>query len=391
MDNQVDLYFTSLRELIHHENSLFLKQFLRLYDPSEPRDKRALHGLVSILTFEGRFDACLEQLLEHEMATMDVNSGLLRGSTLCTRWVTEYLHMHHSFLDHKLRKLVQRIAKKDRDLEIDPCRVENPKHIASRTRHLLTTVGRFVSTIFESEWPTSLRQICYTLLRFLKQHDVSLTPPPLQKGEHVNECFAVSNTLFLHLLCPYLANPPAELLEGTKYTRRTLILVTKMLQALANGAPFDAEWMQGLNEFLDTQRPAYENFCVRLLTPSSSSSPDIEVYSLPLRVNNTSEVNLVNRWKAVYRWMKGCSSPFLDSLPGEKRQEYERLLRQVLEEVETSRRRQSRPMLQLPSSDKGGGSAPLLRQTSPQKSSTSRNRHRSVSLNTRTPMRLYGV
>ena len=51
----------------------FITHFLKLFDTTEDKDKRALQGIVAILTYEEKFDPCFSYLLQNEVNTRGNN------------------------------------------------------------------------------------------------------------------------------------------------------------------------------------------------------------------------------------------------------------------------------------------------------------------------------
>lgn len=82
---------------------------------------------------------------------------------------------------------------------------------------------------------------------------------------------SVGGMFFLRFVCPALVNPRSWLAEGQVSSQgsRNLLLMTKLVQNLANGALFGRkeEFMVPLNAFLLKHRPAMEQFCSELSAP----------------------------------------------------------------------------------------------------------------------------
>ena len=138
--------------------------------------------------------------------------------------------------------------------------------MGKRAKTLLDEAGRVIKGIFEAQFPSSLSHIAAAVSgALIETPNIVLPGSELRKGEKAFEYFAVSNTLVLHFICPFLANPPPEWLKDKRYARRTLLMIAKILQALANGSTFDVDWMQPCNSFLIAQREAFESFCSHIL------------------------------------------------------------------------------------------------------------------------------
>jgi len=325
--------FPVFSKLLMQDKYKFITHFLKLFDTTEDKDKRALQGIVAILTYEEKFDPCFSYLLQNEVNTRDLNTGILRGSTPCTRLITEYLRMHQSFLNSFFSKILLKVLKRDNCSEINPHLTDDPTCVKKRTKKLLMSAEKVFKGLMKSPIPSSISNLCIVLARTLQETGVELPETQIPTGDDKYAYFAVSNTIFLHFICPFLANPPEELLAH-KNARRTLVMFAKLFQALANACTFDVDWMAGCNNFLIQMRPQYEKFCDVILNPKV----ECDLFSLPNRISSGSSVNLMNRWKAIYRWIKSNQERILEEIDEEDRAEYEKQLNSTHLEVAGKRR-----------------------------------------------------
>jgi neurofibromin 1 len=82
---------------------------------------------------------------------------------------------------------------------------------------------------------------------------------------------AIGAVLFLRFICPAIAAPDAfQVVDGqlSKDDRRACVLVSKVIQNLANGVRFGQkeEFMEPMNAFIDRQTPAYNAFIQEIAT-----------------------------------------------------------------------------------------------------------------------------
>ena len=92
---------------------------------------------------------------------------------------------------------------------------------------------------------------------------------------------AVSAFVFLRLICPAIMNPKLFNMmpdHPTEEIARTLTLVAKVVQNLANMSEFGAKepYMTPLNAFLQDQRPRMELFLDTLCKPGSAADDEKE-------------------------------------------------------------------------------------------------------------------
>ncbi|CAG8524474.1 6519_t:CDS:10 [Ambispora gerdemannii] len=216
--------------------------------------------------------------------TLDFGS-LLRANTPVSRMMTTYTRRGpgQSYLKTVLSERINNLIEhKDLNLEINPLKVYEqmikqieedtgslPPHlprgvtpdvaaanadvqeiIAPRLKMLMEIANSFLTTIMESreEVPYGIRWICKQIR--------SLTKRRYPDATEFAMCSLIGGFFFLRFLNPAIVTPQAYMLiDGIpgKHPRRTLTLIAKMLQNLANKPSYaKEEYMMMLNPFVES-------------------------------------------------------------------------------------------------------------------------------------------
>ncbi|KAA1066218.1 glyceraldehyde-3-phosphate dehydrogenase 1 [Puccinia graminis f. sp. tritici] len=306
-DESEGLYLDEKRTQ-QYANLFFLLQ-------SEPRHIAALCRLVSM----GEIDTLLQTVMftlygnqyenreEHLLLTMFQSvlsaqfetttdfGSLLRANTPVSRMMTTYTRRGpgQSYLKTVLAERINSLIEhKDLNLEINPLKVYDqmiqqiedetgslpedlPRGIsaevaaantdvqniiAPRLAMLMEIANSFLMTIMESidSVPYGIRWICKQIR--------SLTKRKYQDATDIAICSLIGGFFFLRFINPAIVTPQAYMLidnlpTTAKYPRRTLTLIAKMLQNLANKPSYSKEaYMMSLNPFVESNKARINKF-----------------------------------------------------------------------------------------------------------------------------------
>ncbi|KAI6133595.1 ras GTPase-activating protein [Pisolithus croceorrhizus] len=243
------------RKLQQYSNLFFLLQ-------SEPRHIAALCRLVSLSEidtllqtvmftlygnqYESREEHLLltmfQSVLSAQFETATEFGSLLRANTPVSRMMTTYTRRGpgQSYLKSVLAERINSLIEhKDLNLEINPVKAI----IAPRLTMLMEIANSFLVTIIESmeTVPYGIRWICKQI-RSLNQ----------------------GGFFFLRFINPAIVTPQAYMLVDSvpaKHPRRTLTLIAKMLQNLANKPSYAKEaYMITLNPFVENNKARINQF-----------------------------------------------------------------------------------------------------------------------------------
>ncbi|KAI6038819.1 ras GTPase-activating protein [Pisolithus marmoratus] len=294
------------RKIQQYSNLFFLLQ-------SEPRHIAALCRLVSLSEidtllqtvmftlygnqYESREEHLLltmfQSVLSAQFETATEFGSLLRANTPVSRMMTTYTRRGpgQSYLKTVLAERINSLIEhKDLNLEINPVKVyeqminqieeetgslppnlprgvppelaaENPDVqaiIAPRLTMLMEIANSFLVTIIESmeTVPYGIRWICKQIR--------SLTRRKYPEATDYAICSLIGGFFFLRFINPAIVTPQAYMLVDSmpaKHPRRTLTLIAKMLQNLANKPSYAKEaYMITLNPFVENNKARINQF-----------------------------------------------------------------------------------------------------------------------------------
>jgi len=279
---------------------------------SEPKHIASLARLVSLSEIDTLLQTVMftiygnqyESREEHLLLTMFQNvlaaqfdsstdfGSLLRANTPVSRMMTTYTRRGpgQTYLKNVLSERINNlIDHKDLDLEINPLKVyeqmikdieeetgkpcDLPKGItqeaaqenadvqaiiAPRLNMLMEITGSFLSTIISSinQVPYGIRWICKQIR--------SLTKRKYPDATDFNICSLIGGFFFLRFVNPAIVTPQAYMLVDSNPSpnpRRTLTLVAKLLQNLANKPTYSKEgYMLSLNPFVEQNKTRINKF-----------------------------------------------------------------------------------------------------------------------------------
>ncbi|CAE6461807.1 unnamed protein product [Rhizoctonia solani] len=292
--------FPDDRKLTQYSNLFFLLQ-------SEPRHIASLCRLVSLSEidtllqtvmftlygnqYESREEHLLltmfQSVLSAQFETATEFGSLLRANTPVSRMMTTYTRRGpgQSYLKGVLAERINSLIEhKDLNLEINPLKVYEqminqieedtgtlPEHlprgvspdaaatnpdvqaiIAPRLTMLMEIANSFLMTIIDS-----LEMVPYGI-RWICKQIKSLTKRKYPDSTDYAICSLIGAFFFLRFINPAVVTPQAYMLvEGVpaKHPRRTLTLIAKMLQNLANKPSYAKEaYMSTLNPFVENNK-----------------------------------------------------------------------------------------------------------------------------------------
>ncbi|KAK4689403.1 Ras GTPase-activating-like protein IQGAP2/3, partial [Tremellales sp. Uapishka_1] len=298
--------FPDEKKMGQYANLFFLLQ-------SEPRHVASLCRLVSLSEIDTLLQTVMftlygnqyEQREEHLLLTMFQSvlsaqfetttefGSLLRANTPVSRMMTTYTRRGpgQSYLKGVLADRINSLIEhKDLNLEINPLKVYEqmiqqieedtgtlppslprgvPPEVAAanadvqaiivpRLTMLMEIANTFLSTIIDSmeTVPYGIRWICKQIR--------SLTRRKYPEASDASICSLIGGFFFLRFINPAIVTPQAYMLvDGVpaKHPRRTLTLIAKMLQNLANKPSYSKEqYMMSLNPFVESNKQRINQF-----------------------------------------------------------------------------------------------------------------------------------
>ncbi|GAB5567847.1 disabled homolog 2-interacting protein isoform X8 [Prionailurus iriomotensis] len=227
-------------------------------------------AMVRVLQATGRAQALVTDLGTAELARSGGREALLfRENTLATKAIDEYMKLvAQDYLQETLGQVVRRLCASTEDCEVDPSKCpppELPQHQA-RLRNSCEEV--FQNIIHSYNWfPAELGTVFSGWREACKARGSEALGPRL-----------VCASLFLRLLCPAILAPslfglaPEHPAPGPA---RALTLIAKVIQNLANSAPFGEKeaYMGFMNSFLEDHGPAMQQFLDQVAMVDVDAAP----------------------------------------------------------------------------------------------------------------------
>ncbi|KAI1439096.1 hypothetical protein GGR50DRAFT_684921 [Xylaria sp. CBS 124048] len=219
-----------------------------------------------------------EQIVRDMSKSLTGEANLLfRGNTLLTQALEFHMRrLGKEYLEEILCDKILEINDLNPNCEVDPSRIEKSEEIEQHWKLLiqLTTDLWKIIAATANKLPIELR----TILKYVRAVAEDRYGNFLRTVNYTS----VSGFLFLRFICPAILNPKLfGLLHENPRPRaqRTLTLIAKGLQALANVSSFGKKesWMEPMNKFLGHERQSFKDYIDQLC----SVSPDRNALVLP--------------------------------------------------------------------------------------------------------------
>ncbi|KAI8801315.1 hypothetical protein BJ742DRAFT_685193 [Cladochytrium replicatum] len=209
--------------------------------------------LLNVFESRGLVLRLLKTAVEREVMSTDTSSNLFRRNSMATRLLTMFARTHgQSFLFASLRPILKDIVSRHPPLtfELDPNKLVSTDDRATNLRNLAYASQAFLNAIFANapNVPPALRAICSMVYATVMQKFPS-------EGES-RAVTGVGGFFFLRFVCPAIVGPESHDLVVqpivSKDLRRGLVLITKVIQNLANDVLFGVKesFMADLNPLL---------------------------------------------------------------------------------------------------------------------------------------------
>lgn len=256
------------------------------------------YSMLPLFIFQGKDYELLTQTIEYEIENSKNVNVLFRGEDLPSRLLSAYTRIiGKEYCEEILGELINEVNNNNYHYEIDPLRNDsNSMNIKQNYAKLENLAQRFLDKIISSydKIPTKFIQLC----NYICEHSETKYK---DSGNAI-----IAGFIFLRFICPAITNPESFGLikvenEGP---RRTLVLVGKILQNLANGVEFKEEYLLDMNSFIQKNEKRLNGFFTKLRTyppfldPESNHIMDIArcIYTFKDKlVSLTSEYELEER------------------------------------------------------------------------------------------------
>ncbi|ELP83941.1 ras GTPase activating protein, putative [Entamoeba invadens IP1] len=189
--------------------------------------------IIELFSLNDRILPFIKYLIGREFEEAHSKEELFRQNNLCTRLLTAFARSaSKKFLNNTLKNTILKIVTTQQSYEIDETKIQPGQLLGSNLVALKNICKELIESIVSArtDVPKEIRTICNCLWLSCEKHFSDDRELPTK---------IVGGFLFLRIFCPAIASPENFGLLGveakvTPKSRRNLLLVTKVLQNIAN-------------------------------------------------------------------------------------------------------------------------------------------------------------
>lgn len=243
----------------------------------------------------------LAALCEREVQTCEGDAAILfRSNSLFSKSVELYMRVVGSdFLEQAIGRVIRQICEERIEIEIDPSRMASSERMTEQVKELQKWTAAVWESIYNSRHncPSDMRRLFRKIQqiaeKYFKEEYEAGRLAHLSDAERNKIRFtSISAFISLRFFGPAILNPRlfglSPAVPPNAKTQRTLTLIAKVLQGLANMAVFGAKepWMSAMNPFLQANWSSFEDFIAHLCGKPDTArqewtSTDCDLYAVP--------------------------------------------------------------------------------------------------------------
>ena len=248
--------------------------------------------LLTLFESRNQTTTLLKMLIEREVARTESAPNLFRRNSISTKLMTLYAKAHGAeYLNAVLNPVWKSLTSSSstKEYEIDPQKLQVDDVPEANRKNLEELATKFLDAILDSTSlvPNPIKSICYFLVSAVKD-----------RFPDANMNVVIGGFIFLRFVCPAVVSPDQPLGSvDTKDFRRALVLVTKIIQNLANNVLFGAKetFMKDLNPFLEANMERVISF-LKIL--AGCQKPEKEVAERPPQRVDDQDLHRLHRYLA---------------------------------------------------------------------------------------------
>lgn len=204
--------------------------------------------LFRVFESKGNLLSLMKVLIERDVALTSHESELFRANSIMTRLITTFARTYgYNYVRSCLSPLVLSMGEKPAEcsFELDPAKGGAVEDIDRNAEHLRLMCQALLDIIYNSipNLPVLFRALCHHIWEVVEDR--------FPDSRHS----AIGSFIFLRFFCPSIVSPESidlDIPAERRDTRRALVLITKVIQNLANNVLFGSKevHMKLLNQFL---------------------------------------------------------------------------------------------------------------------------------------------
>ena len=201
-------------------------------------------SLVRLFAEKGKALVLVKRAIDKEVEATNSSSTLFRANSSASKMLTAYCNLvGSSYIFDTLSELVKKIVSDPGNYEVDESKLKAGETAEKNASVLSATAQAFLEHVFTSvdEVPIAIKVICSYLANAVSNKFPTVANDS-DDEKHTPKQVAIGGLLFLRLLNPAIVAPKNYgLVDQTPSAdaSRCLLLVTKLLQNVANGVKFD--------------------------------------------------------------------------------------------------------------------------------------------------------
>ncbi|KAG9015978.1 Ras GTPase activating protein ira2 [Tulasnella sp. 427] len=263
--------YSRLCEMVRAPDMLLALAICEICPQSDVDDM--INVLLNIFDTRGALMALLKAMIDRELANTNDEASLFRGNSMCTRLLSAFARLHgYNYLRSLLSPLIQQMSAMPagHSYELDPSRLKEGENVEENERNLKFICQAFLDVICDSPsiFPSIFREVCH----YISARVSAIWPE--------SKYAAVGGFIFLRFICPTIVSPASvdiEMPQDNASIQRGLVLITKVIQNLANNILFGKEaFMMCMNTFLTGNIMPVTRFLSEKYTPAAGDVDQLE-------------------------------------------------------------------------------------------------------------------
>ena len=222
------------------------------------RETELVNLVVSVFESEPALTGVLKHFIRLHIESTEEPNTLFRSNTAATKLMHSFCNMFgQQYLVSTLKPLVAEVIKKKLIFELNPEMLPPHANLEDNIVKAREVCQKFIDAIVASlpHCPPSFLDLCYFMYHHIQIQFPEIGDFQLYRG--------AASFFFLRFFCPGIFLPNMHGITQSKPSKeisRTLVLISKILQALANGTYGKDAYMAPMTDFIKANTPVISSF-----------------------------------------------------------------------------------------------------------------------------------